>query len=86
MPLTLETAVYVTEDAAEAEAICDEVLAPNEIEAFVRDRRSHVFPIPAAEGGAFVIVVASAHAADARGHLTQARESGVISPHGELVK
>ncbi len=81
----LETAVYVTEDAAEAEAICDEVLTPNGIEAFVRDRTSHVFPVPAAQASAFVIVVSSAHAKDARGHLGEARESGVISKHGELV-
>lgn len=86
MSEALETAVYVTEDAAEAEAICDEVLAPNGIEAFVRDRTSHVFPIPAAEAGAFVIVVSSAHSGDARGHLAEARESGVISKHGELLQ
>ena len=51
--------VFQTSDPLEAERVRDQVLAPNGIEATIRDRTSHPFNTPTMSGGYYLAVAAA---------------------------
>jgi hypothetical protein len=78
------TEIYQTDNALEADAIQDEVLAPHDVQLEIRDRTSHAFPTTTATGG-FFIAVAVTDAERARHLIREAREGGVISRGGTFL-
>jgi hypothetical protein len=77
--------VYTCDDIGEAEAIRDEVLKPNGIVGFIEDKTPHMLPTPATTPSSYRIRVGHSRAAEARELLKDARDTGVISPHGAFV-
>ena len=76
--------IYRTPDPLEADIVCDEVLAPNEIDCFVRDRTSHPFNTPTMAGGLY-LAVARENAQRARELIAGAREAQVVPGSGSLL-
>jgi len=90
VPMSLTTTpddlveIYRTGDPLEADVIRDEVLAPNQIACFIRDRTSHPFNTPTMAGGLY-LAVARPDAERARKLIETAREDKVVSSVGSLL-
>ena len=70
--------VYRSTDAMDADRAIVEVLQPEGIDCFLRDRVSHALPAPDSETGGYFVAVPEANADTARALLRQALSDGII--------
>jgi hypothetical protein len=78
--------VYRSVHVLEADRAIVEVLEPEGIPAFRRDRGSHALPAPDTSSGSYFIAVPEGQAAEARRLLAQALTDGVLdADSGEVV-
>src|SRR6478672_7506331 len=73
--------VYRAGQSMEADRAMVEVLSPEGIDCFLRDRTSHALPAPDSEAGGYFIAVPVADADRARELLRQAHADEVLDPH-----